>query len=508
MQPMMLKMKQDEVLVDALAQWLRHAHPQTVMAEATEHLARGVDEDALWVANARIACRYVNNQAHNLLGFVSHAMIGSEDARQLIAHQPRENGTGDSNHITRRLLLLHSLYQTVADLHDPCFAPWELLPFWPIHESTSQENIFELRRDVRLGEYSRADHRFVGLAETLSQADLVNLVLEVGLEGMVTDDHTLISPVLSLDLIRDLVGWGEGLDMLRCAIRYSASFPIDFAPFDRSVGYVERYALGGGGSGNGLQKDRIQPLRQAFFEAQPALRPEIAVRALAEEGCSPHTIIAAAAEAACDMYLRVDPVPHQDYDAISREVAPIHIGNCLRLLYGGLAYMQPRTQALAALQAGSLLERGPSILSPDFRFVAFEPARAYPYAEDVADLERYDVEALLVVLEEALFAHDCRTATAAVQAYAQAGGVPEVLIGFLTRIACTDNGTLMHNFKHLNSMVLEFQRCAHPDRWNYLIQAAKFMSWYCGLTTGAYTQAAAALGMDAEAMPFTEPSTI
>jgi hypothetical protein len=51
----------------------------------------------------------------------------------------------------------------------------------------------------------------------------------------------------------------------------------------------------------------------------------------------------------------------------------------------------------------------------------------------------------------------------------------------------------MHNIKHLNSMVLEFWRHEHPDRWNFLLQAAKFIGWYAGLTTTAHSRIATAL---------------
>ncbi len=42
-------------------------------------------------------------------------------------------------------------------------------------------------------------------------------------------------------------------------------------------------------------------------------------------------------------------------------------------------------------------------------------------------------------------------------------------------------------------MVLEFRSSNGPDRWNFLLQAAKFIGWYAGLTTTAYTRADAAL---------------
>lgn len=73
--------------VETLVQWLRRSDPEDVLSEATAKLQAGVPEDDLWAATAITACRYVNNQAHNLLGFVSHAMIGCEDARRLAQGQ-------------------------------------------------------------------------------------------------------------------------------------------------------------------------------------------------------------------------------------------------------------------------------------------------------------------------------------------------------------------------------------------------------------------------------------
>ncbi len=470
-------------LVDDLIGWLRQTTPDRVFEEAARQLAAGVTEDDLWAACVLTASRYINNQAHNLMGFVAHAMVGCEDARQLAQGQPLR---------TRHLLLLQTLHQTVADLHDPSFSPCELLPHWPIHERTVAESIDWLRRDVRMGEYRRVDHRLVGLNEQLTPDEIADLVLDVGLEGMVTDDHTLISPTLSLGMI-DLVGWERGFEFMRWAVRYSASFPIDFAPYDRSVELARSHGLEGGAPARDFQPERVQALRAQLQAAPAGARSEVLAQLLAHDGCSPATVVAAASQVACDMYLMVNPVPHSDFDAISREVAPIHIGNCLRMLATALNHMRPRTEVLAALQAGNMLERGPTVISPDFRFVPFVPAPAFPYAEDLAQVSQYAAVDLLDLLREAMPQHDCRKITAAVHAYARQGGDAEALIALLTELACTDHGTLLHNVKHLNSMVIEFRRRTHPDRWNYLMQAAKFMTWYFGLTTSAFVAAHAAL---------------
>lgn len=466
-------------LVEERIHWLRTLTTENAAAETVLALQSGVPEDVLWAANAITAMKYVNNQAHNLLGFVSHAMIGCEDARQLARTQAQR---------TRHLLLAHAVWQTVFDLNDPCLTPYELLACSPLYAATPEENIKWLRTDVRMGEYLRADHRLVGLERQLPRESVIDLLLDIGLEGMVTDDHTLISPVLVLGA-HDLVGPKHGFDMLRATLRYSASFPRNFAPYDRALKLLTACELEEGVTASAVQPDRIEALRHAFHAAAPHDRPELAARAMSVTGDSPETVLAAVTLAAADMYLMAQPVPHADFDAVSREVAPIHIGTSTNALRCALAWMSPRTRAIAAIQGGSLLERGPSVLNAAFEFVPFAPARPFPFEEDVTPLRGKPAEALLNSVREGTLAHDYRTVTASVRAYADGGNDAEAMIATLTEIACIDNSTLLHNFKHLNAMVKEFRASSHPDRWNYLIAAARWMAWYAGIDRSAYQQA-------------------
>jgi hypothetical protein len=107
----------------------------------------------------------------------------------------------------------------------------------------------------------------------------------------------------------------------------------------------------------------------------------------------------------------------------------------------------------------------------------------------VAELKELGTAKLLEVLNEALHQHDARKSTAAVKAYEIAGGEAEELITLLVRVACTDDGTLMHNVKHLHSCLGEFRASTNPDRWNFLIAAAKWISWYAGKDTRTYQRA-------------------
>jgi hypothetical protein len=389
----------DKAQVRELMEWLRHAQVETIVEETAERLQNGVDEDALWAAAALTAARYVNNQAHNMLGFVSHAIIGSEDARRLSATQDTR---------TRHMLLIQAVYQVVFDMHDPCMGPYELFPVKGVREETVEENIRMLRMDARIGEYSRCDHRFVTLEQDLPRDDLINLLLEIGLEGMTTDDHTYISPILCLGMI-DLVGWEDGFELLRGTVRYNASFPRDFEPHDRAVALREEYGLTEGAPNSEFDAEQIEPLRQAFHAATPVERPMLAAKFMAD-GHAPETVLSAVSLAGCDMYLMAEPVPHEDFDAISREVAPIHIGTCISALRAGMKYLNPGMKTLAVIRGGSQLERGPSVLNEVFEFIPFEPVRAYPYAEDVEALAGQSPEALLTTLRASFEPHDYRTA--------------------------------------------------------------------------------------------------
>lgn len=471
--------------------WLR----SLTMENAVEEIVKVVpheDEDILWSAAALTSARYVMQEAHNLLGFVSHAMIGCEDARALAKTQePR----------LRHLLLVQALYQVVFDLNDPCLSPYQLLDVRPFREETLDESLRWVRVDVRMGESLRVDHRLAALREDMPRADLIDFLLDVGMEGMVTDDHTFITPALSLSMMQNLIGWDAGFDMLRCALRYSASFPRHFEVYDRAIALREQYNLTEGAPNTTYEPERVAALRQRLYDAPPADRPAIAARVMAQENVAPATVLAAASLTATDFYLKVAPVPHQDFDAVSREVAPIHIGNCISTIRMSFPLMSPKTQVLAAIQAGSLLERGPSVLNKDFEFIPFMPEVDYPYPEDVKRLSSQSPTDLLDTLREAIPAHDYRTTTAAVKAYANANAAPEPLIALLTEFSCMDNHTLLHNFKNLNSMVKEFYLCNLPDRWNYLMEAARFIAWYVGVDKSVYERAVAAL--DAQTAPVT-----
>ena len=474
-----------ETTCDDLIQWLRQEKPETIVENTVSLLNKGVSYEELWAAGALTAARYISNQARNLLGFVSHAMIGCEDARQSAVGQPEH---------VQKILLVQALSQVVMDLHDPCFAPYELMNVWGIQENDVAEGIKQLRNDVRLGEWMRADHRFVGLSKQMSREDLVDLLLDIGLEGMITDDHTLITPALSLDMM-ELTGWEKGLAMLRGTLRYSCTFPRNLEPYKKAKALVAQYNLANKVTLGVKDEEAISRLRTEILLTNSGLRAERVAKALSQEGMSADTVISALSLAACDMYLQIDPVPHSDYDAVSREVAPIHIGTTLNVLRASLRHMKAETRATAVIMGGCLLDRGPSILNEDFEFVPFQPVRSYPYQEDVESLKDLSGAELLERLEKALQRHDVRNATAGVIAYRDLGLLPDDVISLLVKVASTDDGTLMHNVKHLHSCLEEFSASLHKDRWNFLVAAAKWIAWYAGKNTSFYQRAERALAL-------------
>ena len=274
-----------------LVNWLRHEKPETIVENTIAALERGVPMDELWAAGALTAAKYVSNQARNLLGFVSHAMIGCEDARQSALGQPEE---------IQKIMLIQALAQVVTDLHDPCFAPYELFDVWGISEGNVDDGVKQLRADVSLGEWMRADHRLVGLSKEMKREELIDLLLDIGVEGMVTDDHTLITPALALDMM-ELTGWEDGLSMLRGTLRYSCTFPRNLAPYQKAVDLVEKYNLESKISLGLKDTAAISQLRERFLAMSPEERPEAVAKAMADEAASADTVISALSLAACDM---------------------------------------------------------------------------------------------------------------------------------------------------------------------------------------------------------------
>ena len=471
--------------MDDLVGWLRSTSVERVPAETIDLLDSGISKNDLWSAGALTASLYVSNQARNLLGFVSHAMIGCEDARQAAEGQ-QEN--------VQRLLLIQALSQVVVDLEDPCFSPYELLSVPGITEADTTESERQLRSDVRFGEWLRADHRFVGLAEILPREEFIDLALDIGLEGMITDDHTFITTALSLDMM-ELTGWDRGLAMLRATLRYSCTFPRDLQPYAEASDLVTRHDLHRCMHSGPVDVDLSQSLRQSLFASEPGDRPGIVVSALLSENPTVETLMSALSLAACDMYLRVDPVPHDAFDAVSREVAPIHLGTTLNVIRTNLHRMSLQTQARAVLMGAFLLRRGPSVLNENFEFIPFSASQIYPSEIDISELSGESDADLIAILEDSLFQHDGRTATAAVAQLGRNRVNPEDVISLLTRVACTDDGTLMHNVKHLHACIEEFRWSSHPDKWNYLVAASKWISWYAGKSTETYERTMAVMSV-------------
>jgi hypothetical protein len=68
---------------------------------------------------------------------------------------------------------------------------------------------------------------------------------------------------------------------------------------------------------------------------------------------------------------------------------------------------------------------------------------------------------------------EVKHAAALAQQYADNGHAPEPLIEMLARIACRDNFTEMHAFKHHQAMYEEFYATRPSLRWRHLVAAVQ-----------------------------------
>ena len=79
------------------------------------------------------------------------------------------------------------------------------------------------------------------------------------------------------------------------------------------------------------------------------------------------------------------------------------------------------------------------------------------------------------------------------QQYANAGYAPEALITTLGKIACRDNFTEMHAFKHHQATYEEFHATRPSLRWRHLVAAVQAAAISHGRIQDVYEHAAAVM---------------
>lgn len=458
-----------------LLHWLRTTSPATVGDEAERHLAHGVDEKALWTTCVLAANVHLNNRLRDGSGQASRALIGAHIAYELAAGQP--------GHI-RHQLLRQALQQTVCDLHNPYFSPYELLPFWPHHEEHVEETVALLHHTLEAGNAMGADHCFMGLAHKLPRAKLMDLLLTLALQSLAEDAQAFY--LLSTAIFSNAyTTWPQRLTQLRWVVRYSSGAPRTTAAYQQAVKLAQTYRVEHGAPCTTLQPEFIEPVCAALSIAAND-GPELVAQAMSGDQIAPQTILAAAVRVAGQHVLsHAADTPHGRWEEALATAIDTSI--LLSTLHRMLPHMSPSNGAIAAIFAGDLLRQlmGEQRISPRGRAREHRASHRYrPYG--CPPQHRADPGYLLAQVRSALSQQDHCIAAAATQAYIDAGGRPKPLIALLIEVASA--APRPQSGLHLEAMLWEFynsgpqntRKGEYGKEDGFLVQAAYVLAHRVG----------------------------
>ncbi|MBI3325194.1 MAG: hypothetical protein HYZ81_00615 [Nitrospinae bacterium] len=467
---------------EPLVQFIEETDPQRILEETLVKLRAGVSIKALLTASALAVTRSSDlPPGHH--GGPLHPLVGIHAIRHIVERVPGE---------MRFLPVLQHVALSNKHIHHPGMGPYSLPAFEPIDaggvEATKQA-FFEA---VERGVYNAADHHFLWLWQTVPPVEALDLLLTVAIPKNVLDDHYFVFPVFTW---RALEWLGPELTplLMRPAVRYVTRFPTPPAlpeieslleeykllerPLRSHTGEDETSAIGHLGEAIGQCN---------IYAEIPKMLAQALAGGLSLEGTGEALSIGAAS-----LFLRSLTGNPMDVH--------LHTGVNLRRYLVRLDGLSLRNKLLALL----LWHTGPEVRSTQHRM---EPT-AQPHAEAVAALPYRTQEELLDALAESVYSQpptdwsqvanlgrlravpEVKESMNLAQQYANAGYDPAALITRLAEIACHDNFTEMHAFKHHQATVEEFYATRPPWRWLHLVSAAQAAAISFGKNMELYEEA-------------------
>jgi|GEM_PF-3242568 len=262
---------------EALVRIFEDASPEDLASEITRRLSRKATEDDLYLAAGRAAVRSTRYEGLGS-GRVPHGLFCLRAHRELGGRLPAD---------LRPYPLVAASRRVHAEIRDPAFGPARLLHFEPYAEGSREEILFAYLEAVRSGDTDLADHIFAWLFKNLTPDEVADLLWTGGLEGVCLGSFKLQGALEVFHLLQAL-GWQNGSDLLRGAIRHQAHRISGVNPFEACR---DRIAADGlhekarrrlpGERGRGEDNPAgVWELAIAWARSSPEARSEMAVRHL------------------------------------------------------------------------------------------------------------------------------------------------------------------------------------------------------------------------------------
>jgi len=362
-------------------------------------------------------------------------------------------------------------------IHSPAMGPFMLADAKPVSENNDVEATAKaFRTAVSRGVYNACDHYYLYLLDHLTPMQVLELLLEVGVPKNQLDDHYFLFPVFTWRAL-ELFGWDYAKYIGRAPVRYvtrptNPAMMLDVDELIKKHELLERdlRAKTGDDETAAITALADEIGRCAEFGEIPAMLARALGGGLSLEGAGEALSVGGST-----LFLRSKTGNPMD----------VHINtgaNTRRYLL-----RQPELSRRIKLQALLTWNTGPEVRMAQ-RMLADV---VQPEPERVASLAPHTQQDLIEEMESLISSlpvgerlpsaglaswrstDEVKHAAVLAQQYADNGYAPEPLIDMLAKIACRDNFTEMHAFKHHQATYEEFYATRPSLRWRHLVAAVQ-----------------------------------
>jgi hypothetical protein len=470
--------------IEPLVQFVEETAPEQIVARTHDKLAAGTPTKDMLLASALAVVRSSDlPPGHH--GGPLHPLAGLHAVRHIATRLPGEFA---------RLPIIQNVAVANKHIHSPAMGPYILAHAEPVSERDDVEATLEaFRMAAGRGVFNACDHYALYLLQKLSPMRVLEHLLEIAIPKNQLDDHYFLFPVFTWRAL-EYFGWEYAKFLGRAPVRY-VTRPTMPASLDEVDTLIAKFGL--------LERELRLTTGDDETAALTALAddigrcerftaiPELLAHALAD-GLSLEGAGEALSVGGSTLFLRSQTGNPMD----------VHLNtgaNTRRYLI-----RQPELSLRTKLRALLIWNTGPEVLmaqrmlAPD---VQPEPARvaALPWRAQGDLLE--EIEGLIASLPvgerlpKANLASwrstdEVKHAAALAQQYANAGYEAEPLFTRLGKIACRDNFTEMHAFKHHQATYEEFHATRPSLRWRHAVSAVQAAAISHGRIQDVYEHAA------------------
>ena len=470
--------------IEPLVQFVEDTVPERIVAATHERLGAGTSVNDMLLASALAVVRSSDlPPGHH--GGPLHPLAGLHAVRHIAARLPGEQA---------RLPVIQHVAVANKHIHSPAMGPFILADAQPVSEQDDVDATMNaFRAAAARGVYNACDHYFLYLIERLSPMRVLELLLEVGIAKNQLDDHYFLFPVFTWRGLEHF-GWEYAKFIGRAPVRYITR-PTPPTSLDRVDRLLAKHEL--------LERDLRVETGDDETPAVTALADEIGrsgdfteIPQMLAQALSDGMSLEGAGEAlsvgGSTLFLR----------SLTGNPMDVHINtgaNTRRYLL-----RQPELSRRIKLRALLDWNTGPEVRMAQVMLaprVQPEPERvaALPFRTQGELIE--EIEALIgrLPVGERLPVGNLSTwrstdevkhAAALAQQYADRDYAPQPLITALAKIACRDNFTEMHAFKHHQATYEEFHTTRPSLRWRHLVAAVQAAAISHGRIQDVYEHAA------------------